>query len=101
MPKPLRPKQSHHKKKKKDNKTSTQKDFDIFRHEIYKLGLTGLDKKDRLDARVELAIKLGAKSKPWINPSAGLGADSKRQDGKAGKGDQHIKVDTPSATRSS
>lgn len=57
----------------KKNKTPLQKEFDTFRHEIYKLGLTGLDKKDQIDARYELAIKLGAKPKKWIKPNKGLG----------------------------
>lgn len=71
--------QLKHNKKKKSNKTSIEKDFDKFRHEIYKFGLTGLEKKEQLDARVELAIKLGAKPKKWIKPNTGLGADNKQK----------------------
>ena len=54
-----------------------QAEFEKFRHEIYKLGLTGLEKKDQIDARVELAIKLGAKPKKWIKPVHKLGEESK------------------------
>lgn len=61
------------KKSTKVNKSSVEKDFDKYRHEIYKFGLTGLDKKDQIDARVELAIKLGAKSKSWISKHQPLG----------------------------
>lgn len=61
---------------KQDNKSKTEKEFDSFRHEIYKFGLSGLDKKDQLDARVELAIKLGAKPKSWIKKHQTLGADN-------------------------
>ena len=61
---------------KLNSKTPVQKEFDSFRHEIYKLGLTGLDKKERVDARYELAIKLGAKEKKWIKPNRGLGQES-------------------------
>lgn len=77
---------------KNQNKSAVEKDFDKFRHEIFKLGLTGLDKKDQVDARVELAIKLGAKPKSWIKKHTPLGSsiDSKavsrsksnKQDGK-------------------
>ena len=62
---------------KADNKTKTEKEFDSFRHEIYKLGLSEFDKRDRLDARVELAIKLGAKPKSWTKKHQTLGADNK------------------------
>lgn len=58
----------------KTEKKPVVKDFDKFRHEVYKLGLTGLDKSDQLDARVELAIKLGAKPKSWIKKHQPLGA---------------------------
>lgn len=64
---------------KQDNKSKTEKEFDSFRHEIYKFGLSGLDKKDQLDARVELAIKLGAKPKSWIKKHQTLGSDNIRQ----------------------
>lgn len=45
-----------------------KKEFDKFRHEVYKLGLSGLEKKEQIDARYEQAIKLGAKPKKWIKP---------------------------------
>lgn len=100
MPKPMHSKQN---KKKKTNKTSIEKDFDKFRHEIYKFGLSGLDKKEQLDARVELAIKLGAKPKKWIKKNTGLSAESRKekkqqQDGKTREADKHIKANaSPSA----
>jgi hypothetical protein len=50
-----------------------QKEFSKIRHEVYKFGLQGLDKKDRVNARYEQAIKLGAKSKSWIEPHNNLG----------------------------
>lgn len=77
-----RPAKHQNKKKGKNttvSKTPIQKEFDKFRHEIYKLGLTGLDKKDQIDARYELAIKLGAKPKKWIKPNQGLGEDNNKQ----------------------
>lgn len=108
------------------NKTSIEKDFDKFRHEIYKFGLSGLDKKDQLDARVELAIKLGAKPKSWIKPHQNLGTDNnivkkkqstnnnttinsltttiktgnirKKQNGKTRKTNKHIKRNKTSST---
>lgn len=91
------------KKKKKSNKSSTEQDFDKFRHEIYKFGLSGLDKKEQLDARVELAIKLGAKPKKWIKPNQGLGADSKKgavslQNGTSREADKYTKTNTTSST---
>lgn len=107
MPKPVRSKNNN--KKKKNNKTSIEKEFDKFRHDIYKFGLSGLDKKDQLDARVELAIKLGAKPKKWIKPNTGLGSDNKKvkdksigiQDGKIGKTNQYTKTNPASSTRTS
>lgn len=60
------------------SKGSIEKDFDKLRHEIYKFGLTGLDKKDQLDARVELAIKLGAKPKSWVKKHQNLGGTSEK-----------------------
>lgn len=80
MPKPQlksKQKQRQHQNKKKINKTSVQKDFDKFRHEIYKLGLSTFDKKDQLDARVELAIKLGARAKSWAKPNKNLSKDNR------------------------
>lgn len=97
-------------KKKKttstSQKTSIEKDFDKFRHEIYKFGLSGLDKKEQLDARVELAIKLGAQPKKWIRNSAGLGGDKNKQtnklqqqqNGKTGEIDKYIKINPSSST---
>lgn len=45
-----------------------KKEFDKFRHEVYKFGLSGLEKKEQINARYEQAIKLGAKPKKWIKP---------------------------------
>lgn len=99
MPRPMHSKKKKPINKKKSNKTSIEKDFDKFRHEIYKFGLTGLDKKEQLDARVELAIKLGAKPKKWIKPHTALGADNEtgKKDGEAGKVDQYIKTNPSSS----
>lgn len=100
----MRPKQRHiHKKKTTTSqKTSIEKDFDKFRHEIYKFGLSGLDKKEQLDARVELAIKLGAQPKKWATNCTGLGGDKKqtikKQNGKTGEIDKHIKINPSSST---
>lgn len=101
--------QLNNKKKKKD---PAQKDFDTFRHEIFKLGLTGLDKKSRIDARYELAIKLGAKPKKWIKPIRNLGEESKqlnikdlqeqstrRDYGKIGEVGDNTKTHTTSSAR--
>lgn len=127
MPKPMLPKLTKSKTSKKtSNKTSIEKDFDKFRHEIYKFGLSGLDKKEQLDARVELAIKLGAKPKSWIKPHQGLGSDNtiiknqqsknnnitkslntttfdkgiikKKQNGKTRKANKHFKRNKTSST---
>lgn len=74
-------------------KDPIQKEFSKFRHEIYKFGLEGLDKKDRIDARYELAIKLGAKPKSWIKPHKNLAerAAEKKQlkDSKPTTADNH------------
>lgn len=67
------------KKNKQNNKSSGEKDFDKIRHEIYKFGLSGLDKKEQLDARVELAIKLGAKPKKWAKIDADLSSEGKEK----------------------
>lgn len=83
MPKPVKSKskkKSSNKQnskvgKKNITKTPIEKNFDSFRHEIYKFGLTGLDKKEQLSARVELAIKLGAKPKRWIKPNYNLSSE--------------------------
>lgn len=100
-------------KNKSANRTPAQKEFETFRHDIYKLGLTGLEKKDRVDARYELAIKLGAKPKKWIKPMRKLGEASaelkrketeqkqQREHGKAGEIGEHTKTNTTSSTRSS
>lgn len=124
MPKPVHAKRTKTQtitNKKKINKTSIEKDFDQFRHEIYKLGLSGLDKKDQLDARVELAIKLGAQPKKWIRKHTNLGSDSvdkkkkkeeeaintnltlsnKKHHGKARKVNKHPKRNKVSSTRAS
>lgn len=100
MPKPRASNRFKQNKKKKSNKTSVEQDFDKFRHEIYKFGLSELDKKDQVDARVQLAIKLGAKPKKWINKHTGLGADSKQRpkNGEARETSQHIKVNTTPST---
>lgn len=112
MPKPMRHKQTHIKKKRKtttttSQKNSTEKDFDKFRHEIYKFGLSGLDKKEQLDARVELAIKLGAKPKKWIKNCTGLGEDNKKtrekssqnkQDGAIRETNKYIKANPSPST---
>lgn len=98
MPKPINSRQLQNKKKKKSSKSSTEQDFDKFRHEIYKFGLSGLDKKEQLDARVELAIKLGAKPKKWIKPNLGLGADSKKKNGASREADKHTQVNSTSST---
>ena len=45
-----------------------QKAFSEIRHEVYKFGLQGFDKKVQVNARYEQAIKLGAKPKSWIKP---------------------------------
>lgn len=45
-----------------------QKAFSQIRHEVYKFGLQGFDKKVQVNARYEQAIKLGAKPKSWIRP---------------------------------
>jgi len=104
--------QSDNKRKQKRaaklaNKTPVQKEFDTFRHEIFKLGLTGLDKKTRVDARYELAIKLGAKPKKWIKPNSRLGEDSQAplrkptdfdKDGKAREIGKYPQINSPSST---
>lgn len=56
-----------------------QKEFSKIRHEVYKFGLQGLDKKDQVSARYEQAIKLGAKSKSWIKPHKNLGEQREHQ----------------------
>lgn len=66
-------------------KSNTEKEFDQFRHEIYKFGLSGLNKKDQVDARIELAIKLGARPKKWIKPIHKLGAEAKEAQDKLAK----------------
>lgn len=78
MPKPTRSKKVRKTTTKKAG-SKVEKDFDQFRHEVYKFGLTGLDKKDQVDARVELALKLGAKSKSWINPHKDLATLNKEK----------------------
>lgn len=80
---------------KDSKKTSVERDFDKFRHEIYKFGLSGLDKKDQVDARVELAIKLGAKPKKWIKPIKNRG---EIQNGKVGEACRNTKTNTTSST---
>lgn len=99
MPKPTRPRKT--KKLTKKSNSKVDKDFNQFRHEIYKLGLSGLDKKDQVDARIELAIKLGAKPKTWIKPHTDLGslASRKVNDGAPREADKHIKVDSSSSAR--
>lgn len=101
MPKPTRTRKTRKVPKKTSSKV--KKDFNQFRHEIYKLGLTGLDKKDQIDARTELAIKLGAKSKSWVKPHIDLGALKSKSacNGASGKAHQHSKVDSSSSTRAS
>lgn len=101
-------KQQNQKRKNNVGKTPLQKEFDKFRHEIYKFGLTGFDKKEQIDARYELAIKLGAKPKRWIKPNKGLGEDNKPKqpkqklhDGATGEVGKHIEIDTAPATRTS
>ena len=90
-------------------KDPIQKEFSKFRHEIYKFGLEGLDKKDRIDARYELAIKLGAKPKSWVKGHKNLAEKTAErelqakklkdnQDGKAGQTNQHIKTNSISST---
>lgn len=90
----------------KNNKAPIEKEFDTFRHEIYKFGLSGLDKKEQLDARVELAIKLGAKEKKWIKPNLNI-ADFKKQKsqptttthhGETRETDKYIKINPSSST---
>lgn len=55
------------KNRNKNHKSKQEQDFDKIRHEVFKLGLSGFEKKTRVSARVELAIKLGAKPKKWAN----------------------------------
>lgn len=98
-------------------------DFDNFRHEVYKFGLSGFERKDQLDARAELAIKLGAKPKKWLKinksgppnqatPSAPnetpLRKNSKAKKGKnkrpnenTRKPNKHAQANAPSSARSS
>lgn len=65
-----------------------QKDFSKIRHEVYKFGLEGLDKKDQVNARYEQAIKLGAKPKSWIKPHKNLG-EQRQQQQQESQTDQH------------
>ena len=87
-------------------KDPRQQEFSKFRHEIYKLGLEGFDKKDRIDARYELAIKLGAKPKSWLKPHKNLAEktiENKQQkqkdnhNGKVGQIDQYSKINPTSS----
>lgn len=89
-------KQIKTKEKKKNRKNIVEKDFDKFRHDIYKLGLSGLDKGKQLDARVELAIKLGAKPKSWIKKHQPLGADN--NNGQARKANKHFEANSSLST---
>lgn len=93
----------------KNNKTPIEEDFETFRHEIYKFGLSGLDKKEQLDARVELAIKLGAKEKKWIKPNLNISDFQKQKSqtttttpktyhGETGETDKYIKINPTSST---
>lgn len=60
-------------KKNKDNKQKKKDDeldMNKLRHEVFKFGLKGFDNKTHKEARIELAIKLGAKPKGWARPES-------------------------------